>query len=157
MRIRPYDPADGPTLTTLFRDTVRRVDSRDYSPEQIRAWAPDEFPPEWARKFAERFTLVAEADGQVVGFGELDPDGHINRFYVHADCQGRGVGRALLAALEAEAARRGLHRLYTEASITARPFFERLGFATLAAQEVECRGEQFVNFRMEKGLARDPR
>jgi putative acetyltransferase len=52
-----------------------------------------------------------------------------------------------------EARRLGLARLFTEASITARPFFEAQGFAMLAPQVVWCRGAEFVNFRMEHLLA----
>jgi putative acetyltransferase len=47
----------------------------------------------------------------------------------------------------------GLTRLFTEARITARPFFEAEGFAVLAPQVVTCRGEEFVNYRMERVLA----
>ena len=35
MFLRPYDPADAPALLALFRDTIRRVNSRDYNPDQI--------------------------------------------------------------------------------------------------------------------------
>jgi putative acetyltransferase len=46
----------------------------------------------------------------------------------------------------------GLNRLYTEASITARPVFERHGFHVIAAQEVPARGALLRNYRMEKTL-----
>ena len=58
----------------------------------------------------------------------------------------------MLSALIAEARRVGLARLFTEASITARPFFEAHGFTVLAAQVVTCRGVEFVNYRMERRL-----
>jgi putative acetyltransferase len=53
----------------------------------------------------------------------------------------------------AEARRVGLVRLFTEASITARPFFEARGFTVLAPQVVTLRGVEFVNYRMELLLA----
>ena len=59
----------------------------------------------------------------------------------------------MLAALVAEASLVCLARLYTEASITARPLFESQGFVVLAPQVVRCRGAEFVNFRMERELA----
>jgi len=96
---------------------------------------------------------VAEDAGRPVGFAELEPNGRIDRVYVSADNQRRGIGRQLLGALVAEARRVGLARLFTEASITARPFFESQGFATLAPQVVTCRGAEFVNYRMERVLA----
>ena len=81
-----------------------------------------------AKDPAARFVTVAEESQRPVGFAELEPDGHIDRVYVSADRQRRGIGRQLLAALIAEARRVGLARLFTEASITARPFFESQGF-----------------------------
>jgi putative acetyltransferase len=54
--------------------------------------------------------------------------------------------------METEARRRGIVRLFTEASITARPFFEHSGFSLIAEQVVVCRGVEFVNFRMDKHL-----
>src|SRR5436190_17790812 len=98
--LRPYRRDDAPALLALFRDTVRRVNSRDYSPAQVAAWASDDIDPGgWAARFAGRFAVVAEEQGRAVGFAELGPDGHIDRVYVSADHQGQGVGRALLAAV----------------------------------------------------------
>ena len=93
---------------------------------------------------------MAEEAGRPVGFAELESNGHIDRVYVAADRQRRGIGRQLLAAVVAEARRAGLARLFTEASITARPFFEAQGFVVLAPQVVTCRGAEFVNYRMER-------
>jgi putative acetyltransferase len=152
--LRPFRPGDAPALLALFRDTIRRVNCRDYNPEQIAAWASDEIDPDtWAARFAGRFVVVAEDGGRPAGFADLEADGHIDRVYVSADHQGRGVGRALLAAVVAEARRSGLARLFVEASITARPFFESQGFVMLAPQVVVVRGVEFVNFRMERALA----
>lgn len=151
--VRPYQPADAPALLALFRDTIRRVNCRDYNPDQIRAWASDDIDPAaWARRFDGRFVAVAEDPTGPVGFAELEPDGHIDRFFVSADCQGMGVGRVLWDALETEARRLGLDRLRVEASLTARPFFERVGFTPLAEQVVECRGVAMPNVRMERTL-----
>ncbi|VTR94258.1 acetyltransferase : Glr3142 protein OS=Gloeobacter violaceus (strain PCC 7421) GN=glr3142 PE=4 SV=1: Acetyltransf_10 [Gemmata massiliana] len=152
IRLRPFHPADVPALFTLFRDTVHRVNSRDYSPEQVRAWAPDEInPTRWAT-LADRFAVVVEIGGQPVGFADLEPDGHIDRFFVHADHQGCGIGGTIMHALVAEAARTGLTRLFAEVSITARPFFERHGFVVLVEQQVVIRGVALTNFRMERNL-----
>lgn len=151
--IRAYRPDDAPGLLDLFRDTIRRVNSRDYDPRQVRAWASDDIDPAaWAARFVGRYAIVAESAGRLAGFAELEPDGHLGRFYVSDDHQGLGVGTALLASLSAEALRTGVVRLFTEASITARPFFEARGFTVLAPQVVVHRGVEFVNYRMERRL-----
>lgn len=151
--LRPYQPDDAPALLALFRDTIRRVNSRDYSVTQVAAWASNDIDTDrWFGRFSGRFVLVAEEAGRPVGFAELEPDGHIDRVYVSADHQRRGIGRQLLAAVAAEAQRIGLARLFTEASITARPFFEALGFVVLAQTVVTCRGTEFENYQMERYL-----
>ena len=66
---------------------------------------------------------MAALDGAIVGFAELEGDGHLDTLYVHHEHQGRGIASALLDRIEAEARRLGMARLYTEASITAQPFF----------------------------------
>jgi GNAT superfamily N-acetyltransferase len=150
-------------IMTLFYETIHTVNTRDYSPEQISAWAP--VSPDrmdhagWAGDLAAKYTVVAEGeDGTLLGFANLEAmeglehSGHIDRFFGHKDYQGIGVGSALLAALEGEARRRGMTRLFTEASITAHPFFERRGFRTRAEQTVERFGIALVNYRMEKRL-----
>ncbi|QTC90867.1 GNAT family N-acetyltransferase [Brevundimonas goettingensis] len=151
VHIRAYSEADLDALIDLFTGSVRQVASRDYSPAQIEAWAPLAVNREqWANRLGGRPTFVAEVAGEIVGFSDLEPDGHIDMLFVHADYQGRGVARALLDHIHAQATKRGIGRLFTEASITARPFFERNGFKLIEAQDVELRGETLRNYRMAK-------
>jgi putative acetyltransferase len=91
-------------------------------------------------------------DGEIAGFGELKPDGHIDCFYCHHRWQRRGVGSRIYQGLERAARKSGLARVFTEASLTARPFFERMGFRILKQQTVLCRGVGLTNFAMEKEL-----
>jgi putative acetyltransferase len=154
IRIRSYEPSDIDDLITLFRDTVRRIARRDYTQDQVTAWAPDTIDLEArAVRHSSKPTWIAEISGTMVGFGDLEPDGHLDCMYVHADYQGRGIASRLLAEIEAAAKAQGLTRLYSEVSITARPFFERRGFRVIAPQIVRARGQEFLNYRMEKFLA----
>ena len=155
-RIRDYDAGDAPEIARLFYETIRSVNRADYSEEQVRAWAPGvPDPEEWHARMAGRRTLVAEEDGEVVGFVELEGDGHLDMLdmlYVREDAVGRGVGRRLYKAAEREARGRGLGRIFTEASVTAKPFFERQGFRVMRAQTVLQRGTRLTNFVMQKDL-----
>ena len=120
--IRRYKPGDLAGLIALFRDTVRRINRRDYSHQQVMAWAPDEIDAQqWTRRFDNKAVWVADLNGMPVGFVDVARDGQIDMLYVHADHQGSGVASRLLRTVEASAAKRGLLRLFTEASITARP------------------------------------
>jgi putative acetyltransferase len=138
-------------IATLYHDTVRKINNRDYASAQIEAWAgatPDE--EKWRQRQIGRATFVDEQHGIVRGFAELEDNGHIGAVYVHADYQRRGIASALLDKLEKEAFERGATCLSTEASITAQPFFAKRGFETIAAQDVEYRGQIFHNYRMRK-------
>ena len=151
--VRDYARDDAREICHLFYETVRTVNLGDYSPEQVRAWAPAPPAPDtWRDRMSGRHTLVAEGDGEVVGFAELEEDGHLDMFYCRWDVVGRGVGSLLYAAVEERAGGLGIFRVFTEASITARPFFERRGFAVLGRNTVVRHGVQLTNFSMEKVL-----
>ncbi|QIR37727.1 GNAT family N-acetyltransferase [Tolypothrix sp. PCC 7910] len=153
MEIRLFQHQDAQQIAQLFHETVREINIGDYSENQVKAWAPDNINfRNWATICAERFTYVADDQGVIAGFGELETNGHIDCFYCHKNYQKMGVGSKIYAAIEAKAYELGINRLYLEASITAKPFFLRMGFSTITEQQVECRGEIFVNYAMEKFL-----
>jgi putative acetyltransferase len=152
--VKPYRAEDTESLLTLFARSVREVASRDYSPAQIEAWAqPSPDREGWAARLAGRGgKRVAERGGLIAGFSDLEPDGHIDMMFVHPEHQGAGVASALLTHIEAMAGDQRTGRLFTEASITARPFFERRGFRLVTAQQIGRNGQTFRNYRMERGL-----
>ncbi|HEX6710650.1 MAG TPA: GNAT family N-acetyltransferase [Rubrobacter sp.] len=158
VEIRDATTRDVAAIADIFYHTVLKVNVRDYSRAQVEAWAgPAPDPGWWEKRIAagERIkrTLVAVQGERVLGFAEFEGDGHIDTLYVHHEFQGRGIASRLLDRIEAEAHRLGLTRLYTEASITARPFFRKRGFSVLIPQRVEVRGQTFRNYQMEKTTA----
>lgn len=148
IRLRRYRPEDCPLLGQLFYDTVHTVNAVDYTPEQLAAWAP-ELPDmeQWNRSFLEHTTFVAEAEGVIAGFGDIDGTGYLDRLYVHRDYQKKGIGRALCDALERSAGE--AERIVTHASLTAKPFFLRRGYLVKKEQQVEKNGILLTNFVME--------
>ena len=149
MELRPYAPADCAAMAELFYNTVHTVNARDYTPEQLCAWATGEVDlAEWDRSFQAHHTLVAVEGEQIVGFGDLDVErGYLDRLYVHKDYQGQGVATALCDALEASCP---AEHFTTHASLTARPFFEGRGYRVLRRQTVVRRGILLDNYVMEK-------
>jgi len=144
---------DASAIATLFHETVKKVNSRDYDVKQIAAWAgagPD--VAKWRARQAGRATWVFEVGGTVRGFAEFGANGQIEAIYVHADHQRKGIASALLVAIEEDARRLGVARLYTEASTTARGFFHKRGFKALKPAEVDAQRPSFTNFRMAKPL-----
>ena len=153
IRIRAFASHDANALIDIFRNSVRIVARRDYTIEQVTAWAPDEMDVNaWACRCAQEQTFVAEIDTVPVGFTILEAGGHLGMLYVHPQRQRQGIAAALLARVESAARHQSLTRLFTESSITARAFFESRGFRMIAPQSVSTGGQEFINYRMEKAL-----
>ncbi|NOH94329.1 GNAT family N-acetyltransferase [Vibrio sp. AIC-3] len=151
IRIRNYQANDDKALWEIFFHTVRNVNVRDYSQQQVEAWAPSSFDfALWKKRMNGLQPFVAELDGCVVGYTDLQPNGLIDHFFCHHEYQGKGVGKALMEHVFTVGRVRGISRYFSEVSITARPFYEHLGFKVVNEQEVEMRGVKLTNYVMEK-------
>lgn len=147
MIVRKYRSEDCEELLRLFYGTVHAVNARDYTKEQLDAWATGkEDAVRWDASLRAHYALVAEESGKIVGFGDIDKTGYLDRLYVHKDFQGRGIASALCDRLE----KRAEGKIVTHASVTAKPFFERRGYRAVREQRVERNGVFLTNYVMEK-------
>ena len=129
MEIRRFQIGEEAALWSVYFGSTRNVVAQEYTAAQVRRWAPNNPDMEaWTRRLARTRPFVAVINGELVGFAELEPDGHIDYFYCHQDFQRRGIGSALLAAVEDEARRLGFSSLFAEVSTTGIPFFLAKGF-----------------------------
>ena len=148
MVIRTYNVSDGKCLAELFYNTVHAVNAKDYTVEQLNAWAPGNVDLEqWNQSFLAHHSVVAVEENEIVGFGDMDQTGYLDRLFVHKDYQRRGIATAICDALE-----RAAHtdKITTKASITARPFFEKRGYRVIRRQTAVRAGVLLVNYDMEK-------
>lgn len=147
MKIRKYQSSDCKALADLFYHTVHTVNAKDYTKEQLQVWATGEVDLEnWDQSLQEHFSVVAVENEKILGFGDIDRTGYLDRLYVHGDYQGKGIATAICNQLEQ--AVQG--NIITHASITAKPFFEQRGYEMIKEQQVERQGIFLTNFVMEK-------
>lgn len=147
MLIREYQPSDCKELAQLFYNTVHTVNAKDYSKEQLDVWATGQVDLKaWNQSFQEHFSIVAVDDNTIVGFGDIDKTGYLDRLYVHLGYQRKGIATALCNRLEVAVQ----ENIVTHASITARPFFEKRGYKVVKEQQVERQGIFLTNFVMIK-------
>jgi putative acetyltransferase len=155
--VRDYRASDLDAVIDLFRRSVHEVARRDYSPAQLAAWAPDRPDREaWAARLRSGGVFVCERNGDVVGFTRIDEAGDIDLLYVHPQFQNQGIAGALMEQAVGWASLRGVRRLTSDVSLTARAFFEGTGFQVVRSQEVERRGIVFQNFCMERDIDSEP-
>lgn len=148
MEIRKYQSADCPEIARLFYQTVHNVNAKDYTKEQLDVWATGHIAlAAWDASFLAHHSLVAVDNNEIVGFGDIDSTGYLDRLYVHYANQGKGIATALCDQLEQTV---NTDTITTHASITAKPFFEKRGYRVIKEQQV-VRGEiSLTNYLMEK-------
>jgi putative acetyltransferase len=153
--IRRYRESDVETVAELFTESVHRLGRAYYDEAQLAAWAPR--PPDvvrWRHRLASLNTLVAESNAHLVGFIAYERNGHIDLLFVSLEHARRGVASELYAHAEADLIAGGIAELFTEASLVARPFFERRGFRVIEEQFIERQGVKLRRYDMRKTLLR---
>ena len=148
MVIRPYRSEDCATLAQIYYDTIHSVNAADYTPAQLDAWASGNVDLNaWNEYFLARHSFVAELGGKIVGFSDMDDSGYLGRLYVHHRHQGMGIGTALYEAAEKAV---DVPKYTLHSSVTAKPFYEKLGYRTVEMRQMP-RKDQFITiFVMEK-------
>lgn len=148
MVIRRYNSSDCKYLAELFYETVHTVNAKDYTKEQLDVWAAGHVDlEEWNKTFLEHFTVSAVEDSRLVGFGDIDETGYLDRLYVHKDYQRRGIASVLCEELEHAVQK---NKITVHASITAVPFFRQRGYRVIKEQQVIRQGISLTNYVMEK-------
>ena len=153
-KLRPRIGQDIGEMRELFIATVLQVNVRDYTQEEAADWAScGDSPEHWAGLLA-RNSFIGAFDSQdvLVGFASMNAGGHLHSLFVHKDWQGKGVATALLSEVEGMAREYGVRTVHTEASITARPFFEKRGYRVVKEQRVKANRLYMTNYMMEKEL-----
>lgn len=150
MVIRKYLPSDCKCLAELFYQTVHSINAKDYTEEQLNAWATGNVDIEkWNQSLSNHFSLVAMKDGIITGFGDIDKTGYLDRLYVHKDYQNQGIATAICDKLEHAFQ---VSNITTYASITAKPFFLHRGYKIIKEQQVTRSNILLINYVMEKQL-----
>lgn len=131
--VRPWRQDEARRFLEIHHEAVRHLAVGDYPASVIDAWAPLPVTDDavaWLLANRDReIRMVAEMDGTLVGIGALVVRGaELRACYVLPDAARRGVGTALVEAIEGMARERGLTHLRLQASLTAEPFYTALGY-----------------------------
>ncbi len=122
-----------------LNEPARRLISAKNTPEAL-----------WV-ELSPGYTVVYEQHDDVVGLGSLSDD-EIRRLYVHPLCQGQGIGREIVAHLEAHAHALGLKRLRLQSSPSAEAFWAACGYAPVRAEHLVHGEAEFQVILMIKEL-----
>ncbi len=138
-------PIDHRIEEVAWADAADRLEGVRYEVFVVEQHVPAEL--EWDEADAAcRHVLALDDHGNPIGTGRLLPDGHIGRMAVLAVHRGKGVGRAILAALVTMAQARGDAEVVLNAQTHAVGFYRRSGFEVTGG-EFEDAGIPHVQMR----------
>jgi putative acetyltransferase len=157
VHIRDFRIGDETRLREVFFSSVHQLAAGEYGSEQLSAWAPQQYcGEEWAGRVRAMRPFVAEVDGRVVGYADVQACGYIDHFFVDGSYFRAGVGSAIMVHIHVVAAERGIAELFSDVSLSAEAFFKHHAFTCENRNTVVVRGVAMENVRMRKKLPAGP-
>ena len=141
------------TLQNLFVNTITNVCNTDYSPEEIDRWTSSiSRIDRWETAIREQYFLLAVINDDIVGFGTLRDNDYIDFLYIHHLHQGKGIAGALIKQLTDRAKSFNTHIIYSDVSITAKPFFLKQGFEVVRKNHHHFEAVTLINYHVKLEL-----
>ena len=156
MTFRNAELADLHEMQTLYVEAIESICCEDYDDAQRKEWAATaQNKQRWLDVLESQFVLLAIIDQKIAGFATLKDGEYLDFFYVHKDFQKRGIAKKLLQKMEQKAIELKSDVIWSDISITAKPFFEKNDFLVIAKQSHTRNDVILINFRMRKQLMQD--
>lgn len=156
LTVRPYEARDRTACWGVFYRAVREGAAGIYDEAQRAAWAPTPLPlPGDHDKLLAAHTFVAEREGRVVGFMNVEPSGYLDMAFVLPEEMGQGTAGALYAAVLAQARAQGSARMTVIASPLARRFFAKRRWVVDRREDLAADGQVYEVFHMSTEVAAD--
>ena len=133
-QIRRFRETDAEAVSDLIRTTLRISNTKDYPAAAIDALIETHTPGYILERAGWTHFYVAEEEERIVGCGAIGPywgkedESSLFSFFVLPDCQGRGLGRAIMQALERDEFFLRAKRIEIPASVTGVPFYLKMGY-----------------------------
>jgi len=135
--VRCARPEDADAAADLLRRSITELCAADHrgDADTLSKWLANKTPShvlEWLAN-KDQYCVIAENDSRLLGIGLIHRSGEIRLCYLAPGNQGRGIGKAICLALETQARTWGLRELRLESTLSARSFYERLGYRAAGA------------------------
>lgn len=153
MQIRRMIPEDAEALSKMIRRTIAISNGPDYPKSQIEKQLAVHSPEMMLERAEQGHTYVFLLDGEIVGCGTIAPywdnenESVLLSVFVMPECQGRGIGKFILASLEHDEYGRRAERIEAPTSITGVEFYLSRGYGFKGGKK---KLEDNVLYRLEK-------
>ncbi len=153
IQIRQATLEDLAEITSLFRDTVRHINTKFYTEKQIEVWASGADDLDlWKERIEHLYFIVAEVKNQIVGFSYLNNGYELEGLYVSKKYLRRTVGSKLLRIMESRVSINGFDVIKADISINALDFFDSHYYEVDKKQKKNIKGLAFQNYTVSREL-----
>lgn len=128
--VRTAQTADAEEISQVILAALHSSNARDYPPDVIARVAANFTPDAVLALLQRRVVLVAVQERVIVATAALDAN-VVRSVFVNPALQGQGIGRLLMIEIELRAREAGVTVLSVPSSLTAEPFYTKLGFHTV--------------------------
>ncbi|MBN1923219.1 MAG: GNAT family N-acetyltransferase [Nanoarchaeota archaeon] len=133
MKLRKFKKEDARKLSYLIRKALTETNINDYSKKVIDYLYERNSPAHIVDRAKIKLTYVAVDGDKVIGTGNLEGN-EINTVFVNPKYHGKGIGRKIMEHLEEIAKKKGYKSIKLPASVTAKRFYEKLGYKKVKDQ-----------------------
>ena len=154
MRIRPFLASDAVETAKTHINTIRYINSKDYSSKEIMVWSRSSSARKLRNSMKKRIRFVAVENKKIIGFCDFSHDGELTGLYVHKDFQNKGIGLALLKRLEKEAKNQGHLELSLHSTITAKNFYQANGYKVIKKEKFKIKKNYLTVYFMKKKITK---
>ena len=154
MRIRKATSKDAEEMCKVVRAAIKEVNSKDYTPRQIKAWLSHNTTKGYRESMKKgRRWFVAVERGKIAGVARADSENEtIKALYVNPRMHGKGIGKKLYLKMEKFLRAQGVKKLVVESTITAQKFYKKMGMKKTGKRNVKMSGVKIPVVVMEKKI-----
>ena len=152
MKIRKFRITDAVELARMHRETIKAINIKNYTKEQIKVWATASAKRWRENAKAKNSTILVALDkNKLIGFIQLK-DSEVKALYVHKDYLERGIGKVLLKKLEETSYKKDIKKLKCSSTITAKNFYKKHGYRIIKKTKYQIGNQKLTTYEMEKIL-----
>jgi GNAT superfamily N-acetyltransferase len=142
MLIEKFQNRQAEAVSNIIRRGLLEINSQDYPAEFIQSLADHFSPAQIVENAQTQHIFVAIEEDIVIGTAGLANFGSVEKpsyygvvVFVEPERIGKGIGRQLMAAVEAKARELGVEKITVRAAMGAHRFYEKLGYQPQAGKD----------------------
>ena len=139
MKIKKATLKDAGKISSLIRQTIKKVNDKGFTKKQLKAWYNHNSVKTIRKNIKEKNVFIALEKEKIIGTINFQKGSIAGMFVKHNQLR-KGVGKKLLSHVEKFAKKQNIKRLELKSSPFAYEFYKSKGFKPSKKVKVSCAG-----------------